>query len=92
MIPLTRFHSGELIALNPDLVERIEETPDTVVTLTTGTRYVVEETIDEITARICAYRATVFNIAMRSADHHEMGRPAHLRVVRDTPTGSGSRD
>ena len=32
MISLTRFHSGERIAINPDLIERIEETPDTVVT------------------------------------------------------------
>ena len=34
MIILTRFHSGEPIALNPDLIERLEETPDTVVTFT----------------------------------------------------------
>ena len=92
MIPLARFHSGEQIALNPDLIERVEETPDTVVTLTTGTRYVVEESIDEITARIAAYRAAVFNLAMRTADHQETGRPAHLRVVRDTPTSSGTGD
>ena len=79
----------DLSDISPDLIERIEETPDTVVTLTTGTRYVVEESIDQIVARICAYRAAVFNLAMRSADHQETGRPAHLRVVRDTPVGAG---
>ena len=38
MISLTRFSSGERIAINPDLIERIEEIPDTVVTMTNGNR------------------------------------------------------
>jgi len=52
MISLARFHSGERIAINPDLIERIEETPDTVITLTNGTRFLVEQSIDEITELI----------------------------------------
>jgi len=87
MISLTRFHSGERLALNPDLVERIEETPDTVVTLTTGTRYVVEESIDEITEQIQRFRAAQFNLAVQTADHPDTGRTARLRVVRDGAAG-----
>ena len=52
MILLTRFHSGERFAVNTDLIERIEETPDTVITLTNGTRFVVQESIDEIAEQI----------------------------------------
>ena len=48
MIALTHFGSGNRIALNVDLIEKIEETPDTVITLTNGTRYLVQESLDEI--------------------------------------------
>ena len=40
MILLTRLN-GEQIVINADLIERAEATPDTVLTLTSGTRYVV---------------------------------------------------
>jgi len=52
MINLSRLN-GEKIVINIDLIEMVEETPDTVITLTTGkkivvresTRYIQEETI-----------------------------------------------
>ena len=65
MISLTRFHQGERIAINPDLIERIEETPDTVVTLTNGTKYLVQESIDEIIEITQLYRARVLTISRR---------------------------
>ncbi len=40
MIPLTRL-TGAQFALNPDLVERVDCTPDTVITLLDGTKYLV---------------------------------------------------
>jgi len=83
MISLARFHSGERIAINPDLIERIEETPDTVVTLTNGTRYLVEESIDEITVKIRVLRASTLNLAASMAEHPTSVGPARLRVVRD---------
>jgi flagellar protein FlbD len=83
MILLTRFHSGERFVINSDLLERIEETPDTVITLTNGTRYVVQEDIDEITEQIQTVKAMTLAFATRLAQDPEIGRSAHLRVVHD---------
>jgi flagellar protein FlbD len=58
MITLTRF-SGSVFALNSDLIERVDATPDTVITLVDGTKYVVAEPLDEVVAAIRAYRGAV---------------------------------
>ncbi len=58
MITLTRF-SGSVFALNSDLIERVDATPDTVITLVDGTKYVVAEGLDEVVAAIRAYRGAV---------------------------------
>ena len=42
VITLTRL-SGSVFALNSDLIERVDSTPDTVITLVDGTKYVVRE-------------------------------------------------
>ncbi len=55
MIYITRLNNKEF-ALNPDLIETLEATPDTVVTLTNQNKYVVKETIEEIISRIADYR------------------------------------
>ena len=82
MISLTRFNSGERIAINPDLIERIEETPDTVVTMTNGNRHVVGESIDEITDKVRAFRASLLTLAMQMADHPSVAGTARLHVIR----------
>ena len=58
MLQLTRL-GGPVFALNPDLIERAEATPDTVVTLVNGSKYVIRESLEELTALIRAYRADV---------------------------------
>ena len=58
MILLTRLN-GPVFALNPDLVERADCTPDTVITLVDGTKYLVAESLPELVALIRRYRATV---------------------------------
>jgi len=83
MIYLARFHSGERIAINPDLIERIEETPDTVITLTSGAKYVVGETMDEVAEKYRAFRATMFTLAISMVEPQETVRGARLHVVRD---------
>ncbi|HUY22376.1 MAG TPA: flagellar FlbD family protein [Acidimicrobiales bacterium] len=83
MIVLTRFHSGDRIAVNSELIERVEETPDTVITLTNGTKHVVQETIDEIVERVQAVKATTLALATRMVEDGATVRPAHLRVVHD---------
>jgi len=58
VIALTRLN-GEQMALNPDLIERVEVTPDTVITLRDGTKYVVAESLDELVERITEFRARI---------------------------------
>jgi flagellar protein FlbD len=51
--------SGQEIVINADLVEVIETTPDTVITLIDGKKYVVVEPAQEIIDRVVAYRAAI---------------------------------
>jgi flagellar protein FlbD len=55
MIRLTRF-SGEPFILNADLICYVEERPDTYITLTTGERVVVRESMEEVLRRAVAYQ------------------------------------
>jgi flagellar protein FlbD len=58
MILLTRLN-GATIGVNADLIERIDSTPDTVITLVDGKKYLVTETTDEVVQRIVHFRARV---------------------------------
>ena len=78
MITVHRLN-GPAFSLNPDLIERIEATPDTVITLADDTKYVVTESVDEIVARIRESRASVIALA-HLLEHRVSGGPA-LRVV-----------
>lgn len=80
MIALTHFGSGNRIALNVDLIEKIEETPDTVITLTNGTRYLVQESLDEIIAKSVEARARAIYVSQHLPEHVDGQR---LRLVRD---------
>lgn len=73
MLQLTRL-SGPVFALNPDLIERAEATPDTVVTLVNGSKYVIRESLAELTALIREYRADVINAAQASSEHRPTKR------------------
>jgi len=55
VIYLTRLN-GERIVINIDLIELMEETPDTVVTLTTGKKLVVRERVNKIQEDIIKFR------------------------------------
>lgn len=55
MIRLTRLNQTPVV-LNADLIEHIEETPDTVISLTSGPKFVVQESVEEVIARIVEYR------------------------------------
>ena len=58
MIKLTRL-SHEPLVLNSDLIEHLEMTPDTVITLTTGQKLRVNESADEVIARIIEFRRAI---------------------------------
>jgi flagellar protein FlbD len=58
VIIVTRLN-GPAFAVNPDLVERAEATPDTILTLIDGTKYVIAEALPTFVARVRDYRASV---------------------------------
>ena len=58
MIKLTRM-SREPLVLNADLIEYMEATPDTVITMTTGEKLRVSETADEVIARVIEFRRSI---------------------------------
>jgi flagellar protein FlbD len=62
MILLTRLN-GSTFAVNPDLIERIQESPDTSVVLVDGTSYIVTESVEEIIDEVAGYRARVLALA-----------------------------
>ena len=77
MILLTRL-GGPVFALNPDLIERAEATPDTVVTLIGGNKYVICESLEELIEAIRDYRARIIATAESmvvesNTDHHPSG-------------------
>jgi flagellar protein FlbD len=62
VIQLTRLN-GPGFALNPDLIQRAEATPDTVVTLVDGTKYVIAESVEQLMERVLTHRASVVALA-----------------------------
>jgi flagellar protein FlbD len=57
MIKLTRFKTkSHEFVLNAELIESVEETPDTVITLTNGNKVIVEESMDDIVRLVIEYR------------------------------------
>ncbi|THG29682.1 flagellar FlbD family protein [Naasia lichenicola] len=62
MIVLTRLN-GSTFAVNPDLIERIQENPDTSIVLVDGTTFIVQESTGEIVDAVASYRARVIALA-----------------------------
>ena len=58
MIRLTRINHKPVV-LNADLIEHIEITPDTVISLTTGQKMVVLETAEEVVQRVIEFRRLI---------------------------------
>ena len=69
MVRLTRLNHAPLV-LNSDLIEHIDITPDTVITLTTGQILRVRETAEEVIQRILEYRRRIFG------PEHQMPGPS----------------
>ena len=64
MILVTRLN-GAVFALNPDLVERADCTPDTVITLVDGTKYIIAESVPEFIDSVRHYRSSLIAQASR---------------------------
>ena len=64
MIKVSRLN-GEEYVLNSSLIETVEANPDTVISLTTGHKLVVRESVDEIIDEVIRYSARVSEAVLR---------------------------
>jgi flagellar protein FlbD len=62
MIKLTRLNRVPLI-INADLIEHVEVTPDTVVALTNGQKFLVLESAEEVVDKVIEFRRTIMSAA-----------------------------
>jgi flagellar protein FlbD len=83
MILLKRLNGTEF-GINADLIERLEITPDTVVTLVDGTKYVVADTVDEVIDRIVAFRARILAAAEGTLADDDAAPVSPLRLVAES--------
>lgn len=58
MIHVTRLN-GLPFLINAELIEQLEQTPDTVIVLTSGTSVIVKESVDQVMNRILEYRRAI---------------------------------
>lgn len=70
MIKVTRLN-GEQLVVNADLIEFVEATPDTVVSLTTGRKLVVKELVDTIVQAVVDYKRTCFHRSVAELTERE---------------------
>jgi flagellar protein FlbD len=66
MIRLTRINHLPLV-LNSDLIEHVEITPDTVIAMTSGQKYMVLESADEVIERVIDFRRTIANLPVKAS-------------------------
>ncbi|MBP1719648.1 MAG: flagellar FlbD family protein [Deltaproteobacteria bacterium] len=60
MISLTRLNHTPVV-INPDLIVLMEETPDTIITLSNGEKITVHEKVQEVIRRVIEFRRRIFN-------------------------------
>ena len=87
MIVLTRL-SGTAFVLNADLIERLDSTPDTVVTLVDGKKYVVAEPMTDVVELVREWRGGIIAASTLLAvdpQGHQV-RPTHLAPVTVHPS------
>lgn len=70
MIQVTRLNKSEFW-VNADIIQFIEETPDTVITLTTNTKIIVTESAAEIVRAVINYRRHIFLANPQVIDRNE---------------------
>lgn len=66
---IVRRLSDQPFAVNPDLIERIETTPDTILVLVDGTRYIVRESLEDIVTLVRDFRSGVVAGALNPPVH-----------------------
>jgi flagellar protein FlbD len=61
--------TGDSLVVNADHIERIEETPDTVLTLLDGKKILVKDSMSEVVDLVVAYRASILNLSYQPRAH-----------------------
>jgi flagellar protein FlbD len=74
MVQLTKLN-GNVIVVNADLVEFIEETPDCLLSMTTGRRLMVRERLPEVLEQLREYRRGVRGAYAVPAGGEDIGKP-----------------
>lgn len=59
MIKVKRINDKEFV-LNAEIIQTVEATPDTVITLTTGVKYIVKDSCEEIINKVVEYKRNIF--------------------------------
>lgn len=67
MIEVTKINDVQ-ISINSDIIEIVEETPDTVITLTTGRKIIVKESRQEVTNLVISYRKKILSESLVSKE------------------------
>ena len=57
--------------INAELIETVEETPDTVITLTNGKKFVVSESAEEVTSLVIGYKRKILALFLDSGNKAE---------------------
>lgn len=72
MISVTRLN-GKKFFINAELIQLVEATPDTVITLVNHEKYIVKDPADEVVQRIIDYKSRVYHsrISEPDQDSHE---------------------
>lgn len=78
MIQLHRLsHPDQPFVLNADLILRVEQTPDTVISLTNGDKFIVRESMDEVVELVRSWRGGLIGRALEGSETE----PARLAPV-----------
>ena len=94
MIVVTRLNGG-MFGVNPDLIQRVDSAPDTILTLLDGTKLILEESMDEVIARVNEHRARVLARSRElqvHADRHEPPRAVPSPAVVSSDPGEPDGD
>ena len=69
MIEVTRLN-GTQILVNADLIELVEETPDTVITFTTGRKIIVKESRQQIKSLVKSYKREIMETGFKAENEN----------------------
>ena len=65
MITVTKL-TGKSLTINCELIQTIEKTPDTTITMTNGDKFIAKETVEEIIHKVIAYKQKLYFINDRA--------------------------